>query len=228
MTVDNIVEEFWDEELQGLRWIRESGDDTILFQAEGCDVVIEQQRKGKRYRAWCYSEPGLFLFAAMLKYRNQIGLELPSIDEIQSLFGQRWVARELGYPVDRTGMNFIFKYDFPVAEGEQIIFTEDQMLNPVGGYMGGIDYFAFIENGSFVISVPKTGKEIKSFSMRDGKLQERGILHRSIVLYPECSLRVLKAVNLFYPDNEFLASAHKQATELSEDWIFEEIRRQYD
>lgn len=227
MTVDNIVEEFWDEKLGGLRWVRESGDSTVVFQARGLDIVVTQTRDGKDSNAWCYSEPGLLLFAAMLKFHKQINGEIPLLEDIQHIFGERYESRECGYPVDRHSMNFIFKYDFPVAEQGRIIFPEGQMIHLVGGYMGGVSYAGFIEDAAFVISVPDVGPEVESFSMRDGALKKSMTFNKSILLYPDCAVRLMKAVNLFYPDKDFLNSSYRQSEELAEDWIHEDIRKRY-
>jgi len=223
MTVDKIVEERWDDEMQSLNWTRESGDETKVYHAQGLDIVIVQTRDGIDYSAWCYSEPGLYLFAAMLKYHQQIGLDIPHIDEIQNLLGTVIPTRECGYPVDRIGMDFILKYDFPVAEQDRIILSPDQMINPVGGHMGGKGYYGFIEDGAFWISVPDSGEKVPVSSERDGKPEEIGALFRTIKLYPGCALNLMKTVNLWYPDKDFLSSVHRQAEEHSEEWIYEGI-----
>ncbi len=224
MAVDKIVKESWDEELDGLRWVRESGDETTVFRAQGLDIVVIQTRDGNKHTAWCYSEPGLLLFSAMLKYHVQTGTDMPPLEEIQHVFGQAYDRRECGYPVDRIGMDFILKNDFPVAEDGRIMIRPGQMVNPVGGYMGGKGYFAFMEDDAFWISVPDSGDKLHAYHKEDGKLEEGGAFFRSIKLYPECALRVMKAINLFYPDKEFLASAYRQALEQKEDWIYKDIR----
>ncbi|MBW2967639.1 hypothetical protein KY362_04080 [Candidatus Woesearchaeota archaeon] len=218
MPVDRIVEEFWDDKYGGFRWTKESGVSTVAFQAQGLDFVMVQTRDGKDYNAWCYSEPGLSIFAAMLKYRKQT-TGLPHWVDVRHVLGESMESRETAYPVDRIGMDMIFKNDFPVAEDGRIVLADDQMLHVIGGNVEG-PLCGFLECGDFVVSSPNQGEEVPVYAERDGALKRLATYFRSLIFDTSDALRVLKAITWFYPDKEFLKSALVQAHDLSDDWMY--------
>lgn len=192
----------------GLVW-RRGALETNVYQAQGFDIVAVQKRRGKPQRSvWNYSEPGFYLFACMLNYHRRTVGNLPPVEELQHVLGNRSGFYAEGYRVEDS--HVMLEVDANVSECTDGAVLHDQDKRPlfVGSYMSDINYLGFMEGTRFVIaSNIAEGADVKLITRTPERDFERR-LRREIILEPDDAMRVMKTIYYFAGDKKGLEKVY--------------------
>lgn len=193
---------------EGLTWER-GAVRTRIFQAQGFDIVITQKKRGQpQHSVWMYSEPGYFLFASMLNYHRTVVGDLPPVEELQHVLGNRSGFYAEGYPVEDSAVMSELNAD--MAECVEGIVLREGTKRPlfVGAYRGEVSYSGVKEEDKFVIaSFPSQTSDIKVVTRTPERDIERP-MRREVVLHPDDAMRVMKTIYFFAGDKKGLEGVY--------------------
>ena len=146
---DTIIDEHFDEFL-GYHWTRTSMVQTKVFQAEGIDLIITQEKNNECRSVWHYSEQGSYLFSALLRYQDDCK-NISPLEEIQHILGQR------GYEYGPSDENFNDMFNLPckqmpTCKANKVILHDVENAYLTGTNMGNTLYSTFLEENKCIIA----------------------------------------------------------------------------
>jgi len=208
MAVDEVVEEGIDS-FGYYRWRKRSGITTEIRQDQGLDIVLIQEHSGIKNILWNKSEPGYILFSILLNYQQTIG-QLPPLEEIQHLFGQKREYVDGAYPYNEASAKQEIEREMHYCVDGRVDTKGTMPINVGPGYP------CFIEDGNFVIAVRAENGKIRIGHDKKDRLLDGSKLkwRRSIILDPKDASRVMKFIYHESLNKKYLERLYHHAASL--------------
>lgn len=209
MNQDPIIHEAFDP-FTGYTWKRSSGEETTVSQEQGLDLVVTQRLNDLSRSVWHYSEPGHYLFSALLAYQRGLG-QLSTLTDIQHVLGETGDRNGTINP-DLGRMAELALGMIPTCEETRVVLADTSSFFEIGAYMSGKLYFAFQEWDNCIIASSHKEGNVEIGVMRDGLFTNMYLTdwRRELVLDDEDVKRVLKGIYFYAPDKDVLDFVHKQ------------------
>jgi len=207
MKASKVLSEKFDE-FEGYVW-RRKGIITKVLQEEGLDLLVQQERNKKTYTMWNYSEPGFYLFAALLNYHRQFNGGMPLLEDIKHVLGEYSEHISDGYSPELVEFDDLISCKFPEIVDNHVILDDTNYLPIVGSYMGGNEFVGLREAEILVIAdhVRKGGDIEVTYPDGIHKI----MCERSVMLQPGDVLRVLKGIYYYSQNKNFLDNLYQNA-----------------